>query len=76
MFIDITEVNFNKTKEIQENNGIKTYDVSLNKSCMFSWDFLFDNCEFSNFRRIFSKKRIYFVQGNDGKKIYIPFSQL
>lgn len=31
MFIDITEVNFNKTKEIWENNGIKTYDVSLNK---------------------------------------------
>lgn len=29
MFIDITEVNFNKTKEIWENNGIKTYDVSL-----------------------------------------------
>lgn len=35
---------------------------------MFSWDILFDNCEFSNFRRIFSKKRIYFVQGNDGEK--------
>lgn len=42
--------------------------IGFNKSCMFSWDFLFDNCEFSNFRRIFSKKRIYFVQGNDGKK--------
>ena len=36
MFIDITERNFNTTKEIWENNGIKTYDVSLNKSCMFS----------------------------------------
>lgn len=42
--------------------------IGFNKNCMFSWDFLFDNCEFSNFRRIFSKKRIYFVQGNDGKK--------
>lgn len=68
MFIDITERNFNTTKEIWENNGIKTYDVSLNKSCMFSWNFLFDNCEFSNFRRIFSNKCIYLVQGNDGKK--------
>ena len=25
MFVDITEENFNETKEIWENNGIKTY---------------------------------------------------
>lgn len=29
MFVDITEENFNETKEIWENNGIKTYDVPL-----------------------------------------------
>lgn len=29
MFIDITERNFNTTKEIWENNGMKTYDVPL-----------------------------------------------
>lgn len=29
MFIDITEKNFNTTKEIWENSGIKTYDIPL-----------------------------------------------
>lgn len=29
MYLDITESNFNETKEIWENNGIKTYDVPI-----------------------------------------------
>lgn len=70
----IAKVIFRNCRFTQKNDheGTKadsTFDrIGFNKSCMFSWDFLFDNCEFSNFRRIFSKKRIYFVQGNDGKK--------
>ena len=70
----IAKVIFRNCRFTQKNDheGSKadsTFDrIGFNKSCMFSWDFLFDNCEFSNFRRIFSKKRIYFVQGNDGKK--------
>lgn len=70
----IAKVIFRNCRFTQKNDheGTKadsTFDrIGFNKSCMFSWDFLFDNCEFSNFRRIFSKKRICFVQGNDGKK--------
>lgn len=70
----IAKVIFRNCRFTQKNDheGTKadsTFDrIGFNKSCMFSWNFLFDNCEFSNFRRIFSKKRIYFVQGNDGKK--------
>ena len=50
-----------------QNNSL--YDtIGFNPKSKFSWNFLFDNCEFSNFRRIFSNKCIYLVQGNDGKK--------
>lgn len=70
----IAKVIFRNCRFTQKNDhedipGKSIYDkIGFNPKCMFSWNFLFDNCEFSNFRRIFSKKRIYFVQGNNGKK--------
>ena len=76
----IAKVIFRNCRFTQKNDheGTKAYStfdrIGFNKSCMFSWDFLFDNCEFSNFRRIFSKKRIYFVQGNDGKNLHTVFT--
>lgn len=60
---------FTQKNEHEEISGKSLYDrIGFNKNLKYSWDFLFDNCEFSDFRRIFCTKRIYLVQGNSGKK--------
>lgn len=75
----IANIVFRNCRFTQKNDheGFKTdsvYDkIGFKHKNMFMWKFLFDNCEFRNFRRIFSKKCIYCVQGNPNNKSVYRF---
>ena len=71
MFIDITEENFNKTKEIWENNGIKTYDVSLSAAdcrvegndAIITLRLPHEDALYTDYASI-----MYWIQGDDGSE--------
>lgn len=71
MFIDITEVNFNKTKEIWENNGIKTYDVPISAAdcrvegndAIITLRLPHDDALYTDYASI-----MYWIQGDDGSE--------
>ena len=71
MFIDITEVNFNKTKEIWENNGIKTYDVPISTAdcrvegndAIITLHLPHDDAIYTDYASI-----MYWIQGDDGSE--------
>lgn len=71
MFIDITEVNFNKTKEIWENNGIKTYDVPISAAdcrvegndAIITLHLPHDDAIYTDYASI-----MYWIQGDDGSE--------
>lgn len=69
MFIDITERNFNTTKEIWENNGMKTYDVPLStadcrieeKDAVITLRLPHEDALYTDYASI-----MYWLQGDDG----------
>lgn len=71
MFIDITEVNFNKTKEIWENNGIKTYDVPISAAdcrvegndAIITLRLPHEDALYTDYASI-----MYWIQGDDGSE--------
>ena len=71
MFIDITESNFNTTKEIWENNGIKTYDVSLSAAdcrvegndAIITLRLPHEDALYTDYASI-----MYWIQGDDGSE--------
>lgn len=71
MFIDITESNFNTTKEIWENNGIKTYDVPISAAdcrvegndAIITLHLPHDDAIYTDYASI-----MYWIQGDDGSE--------
>lgn len=71
MFIDITESNFNTTKEIWENNGIKTYDVPISAAdcrvegndAIITLHLPHDDALYTDYASI-----MYWIQGDDGSE--------
>lgn len=71
MFIDITESNFNTTKEIWENNGIKTYDVPISAAdcrvegndAIITLRLPHDDALYTDYASI-----MYWIQGDDGSE--------
>lgn len=71
MFIDITERNFNATKEIWENNGIKTYDIPLNAAdcrvegndAIITLRLPHEDALYTDYASI-----MYWIQGDDGSE--------
>ena len=71
MFIDITERNFNTTKEIWENNGIKTYDVPISAAdcrvegndAIITLRLPHDDALYTDYASI-----MYWIQGDDGSE--------
>ena len=71
MFIDITESNFNTTKEIWENNGIKTYDIPLSAAdcrvegndAIITLRLPHDDALYTDYASI-----MYWIQGDDGSE--------
>lgn len=71
MFIDITERNFNAAKEIWENNGIKTYDISLNAAdcrvegndAIITLRLPHEDALYTDYASI-----MYWIQGDDGSE--------
>lgn len=71
MFIDITERNFNTTKEIWENNGIKTYDIPLSAAdcrvegndAIITLRLPHEDALYTDYASI-----MYWIQGDDGSE--------
>lgn len=71
MFIDITERNFNTTKEIWENNGIKTYDIPLSavdcrvegNDAIITLRLPHEDALYTDYASI-----MYWIQGDDGSE--------
>ena len=71
MFIDIAERNFNATKEIWENNGIKTYDIPLNAAdcrvegndAIITLRLPHEDALYTDYASI-----MYWIQGDDGSE--------
>lgn len=71
MFIDITESNFNTTKEIWENNGIKTYDIPLSAAdcrvegndAIITLRLPHEDALYTDYASI-----MYWIQGDDGSE--------
>ena len=71
MFIDITESNFNTTKEIWENNGIKTYDVPISAAdcrvegndAIITLRLPHEDALYTDYASI-----MYWIQGDDGSE--------
>lgn len=71
MILDITEENFNETKEIWENNGIKTYDISLSTAdcrvegndAIITLRLPHEDALYTNYASI-----MYWIQGDDGSE--------
>lgn len=71
MFVDITEENFNETKEIWENNGIKTYDVPLSTAdcrvegndAIITLRLPHEDALYTDYASI-----MYWIQGDDGSE--------
>lgn len=71
MFIDITESNFNTTKEIWENNGIKTYDIPISAAdcrvegndAIITLRLPHDDALYTDYASI-----MYWIQGDDGSE--------
>lgn len=71
MFIDITERNFNTTKEIWENNGIKTYDIPLSavdcrvegNDAIITLRLPHEDALYTDYASI-----MYWIQGSDGSE--------
>ena len=71
MTVDITERNFNATKEIWENNGIKTYDIPLNAAdcrvegndAIITLRLPHEDALYTDYASI-----MYWIQGDDGSE--------
>lgn len=71
MILDITEENFNETKEIWENNGIKTYDISLSTAdcrvegndAIITLRLPHEDALYTDYASI-----MYWIQGDDGSE--------
>ena len=71
MFIDITESNYNTTKEIWENNGIKTYDVPISAAdcrvegndAIITLRLPHEDALYTDYASI-----MYWIQGDDGSE--------
>ncbi len=69
MFIDITESNFNNTKENWENNAIKTYDVPLGtEDCRISGNDAIITLRLPHEDALYTDYAsiMYWIQGDDG----------
>lgn len=69
MFIDITESNFNNTKENWENNAIKTYDIPLGtEDCLISGNDAMITLRLPHEDALYTDYAsiMYWIQGDDG----------